>query len=65
MFEYIKSKFRQPTPLEVITRELAEAQLYKLEAQTAFEYSHSIVDYNAARVKRLEALMAHYLKGRT
>ena len=62
MIAYFKALFRNPTPLELITQELAEAHLAKLVAQTAGEYADSVVAYNVARIKRLDALMAHYVK---
>lgn len=49
----IKRVFRKLTPLEVATNELVEAELSKLEAQSAKEYAQSIEEYNAARIKRL------------
>lgn len=65
MFTYLKSLFRNPTPLELITTELAEAHISKLAAQTAGEYADSVVAYNVARIKRLDALMAHYVKAQS
>ena len=57
MINYMKEKFRQPTPLEVVSKELAQAHLRKLEAETAVDYARSIVAYNDARIKRLEGYM--------
>ena len=62
MIEYIKSKFRRPTPLELITRELAEAHLRKLEAETAVDYAKSVVDYNVTTIKRLNLHLSQYSK---
>lgn len=53
MFQKIKQLFRQKTPLEMITKELAFAHLEKLDAETAVDYAQSIVDYNTARINRL------------
>ena len=61
MINYIKERFRQRTPLEMITQELALAHLAKLEAETAVDYAKSVVAYNDARIKRLEA----YLKDKS
>ena len=61
MINYIKERFRQRTPLEMITQELALAHLAKLEAETAVDYSTSVVAYNDARIKRLET----YLKDKS
>ena len=55
MFAHFKNLFRQPTALEVVTKELAMANLAKLEAETAADYAKSVVAYNDARIKRLEA----------
>ena len=54
MITFIKNYFRRPTPLEVIAAELANAQLAKLEAETAVDYAVSVVRYNDTRIKRLE-----------
>ena len=61
MINYIKERMRQRTPLEMITQELALAHLAKLEAETAVDYAKSVVAYNEARIKRLEA----YLKDKS
>lgn len=61
MLNYIKERMRQRTPLEMITQELALAHLAKLEAETAVDYAKSVVAYNDARIKRLEA----YLKDKS
>ena len=60
MISYLKERYRQPTALEMITRELALAHLAKLEAETAVDYAKSIVDYNNARIKRLDAHIAQH-----
>jgi|TARA_R110000868_G_scaffold116107_5_gene309489 uncharacterized protein YutE (UPF0331/DUF86 family) len=61
MINYIKERMRQRTPLEMVTQELALAHLAKLEAETAVDYAKSVVAYNDARIKRLEA----YLKDKS
>jgi len=60
MITFLKNRFRALTPLEVVTRELAEASLQKLEAETAVDYAKSVVDYNNARIKPLEAHLAQH-----
>lgn len=45
--------FRKPTPLEVATREMVEAEHARLAAQTAQEYAASAVQYNNQRIARL------------
>jgi hypothetical protein len=53
MIQKIKDLCRQPSQLELITKELAIAHLDKLEAETAVDYAKSVVDYNIARIERL------------
>jgi hypothetical protein len=60
MVQYLKSLFRQLTPLEVITQELAIAHLEKLQGESGVDYAQSVVDYNAAKIKRLDAHLAAY-----
>lgn len=60
LFNLLKEPFKRPTPLEVIANELARAHLEKLEAETAVEYAQSIVDYNMARIARLNARVEEY-----
>lgn len=62
MIEYIKAKFRRPTPLEVISRELAEAHLRRLEAETAVDYAKAIVEYNITTIRRLNLHIEQYAK---
>ena len=58
--DLFKDPFKKPTPLERIAAELAEAHLAKLEAETAVEYTQSIVDYNVTRIKRLNERVEEY-----
>ena len=60
LFDLLKEPFKKPSPLEVIAKELAHAHLEKLEAETAVEYTQSIVDYNINRIKRLNERMEEY-----
>jgi len=62
MINYIKDRMRQPTPLEMITKELAAAHLAKLEAESAVDYAKSVVAYNDARIKRLDAYLKEQSK---
>lgn len=58
--KYIKDILRARTIHEVIAKELQEAHLRKLEAETAAEYAHAAMQYNDERIKRLEArLLKH------
>lgn len=45
---------REKTEMELLVRELREAQLNKLEAQTALDYATGIVLYNDNRIARLK-----------
>lgn len=51
----LKNLFRKLTPLEVATKELTEAELSKLNAQTAQDYACAMVDYESSRIKRLKS----------
>jgi len=59
MIEFIKNYLRQPTQMEMVNRELEEAKLEKLEAETAVEYAQSIVQYNTKRIDRLNMYIAN------
>lgn len=52
--QYVKDLLRAKTPLEMVEKELTEAQLAKLQAETSVEYSQAIVNYNEQRIFRLE-----------
>ncbi len=58
--KHIPRWFSQPTLLEKATQELTEAMIAKLNAESAVDFAQSVVDYNTARITRLET----YLKGR-
>lgn len=45
---------RDKTEMELLVKELREAQLNKLEAQTALDYATGIVLYNDNRIARLK-----------
>lgn len=57
MITALKRVMRRLTPLEVASRELADAELESLKAQTAVEYANSVVAYNAQRIKRLRSFI--------
>ena len=63
IMEMLRDPFKKPSPLEVIARELAHAHLEKLEAETAVEYTQSIVDYNVNRITRLNKRLDEYRTG--
>ena len=52
--------FKQPTPLQMIAAELAQAHLSKLEAETAAEYAQSVVAYNLSRIDQLNKRREEY-----
>ena len=58
MIKYLLSWFRRKTPMELVTTELAEARLAKLQGETGVDFAKSIVDYNTAKIKRHEAQIA-------
>jgi len=60
MLNEIKRLFRKLTPLEVASRELVDAELSKLESESAQEWATAAVAYNAARIKRLRAFIATF-----
>ena len=62
LVDLFKEKFREPTPMEVVTRELAEATLEKLQAETAVDWAQSVVSYNRVRIDRLNEYIAAYSK---
>ena len=60
LLQLFKDKLRDPTPLEVISKELAEARLEMLQAETAVDYAESIVMYNKVRIERLNDHIAKF-----
>jgi len=53
MIAMAKRLLATPTPLELATRELVQAQRAKLEAETALDYAANMVQYNDDRINRL------------
>jgi hypothetical protein len=51
--KYIKDVLRPRTIYEVINKELQDAYLRKLEAETAAEYADAAIKYNNRRIERL------------
>jgi hypothetical protein len=58
VIDAFRRAFRRITPAEVAARELAEAELSMLQAQTAREYAESVMSYNQARITRLRKYLA-------
>lgn len=64
IIRFMKEIIRAKTIHEVIAKELREAHLKKLEAESGVEYALSVVQYNEQRIKRLEQrLMEHTEEG--
>ena len=60
--KYVKDILRARTIHEVIAKELHEAHLRKLEAETAAEYANATMQYNEERIKRLKARLTKHTK---
>jgi hypothetical protein len=58
--KFFRDYWRDMTPLEVITRELAQAHLDRLEAEGAVEYATAVLDYNLNRIERLNTRLKEY-----
>lgn len=62
--KYMKDLLRSKTIYEIIAHELHDAHLRKLEAETAQEYARAAIQYNEARITRLQKrLLEHTLEG--
>jgi len=59
-FDFLKNQLKEPTPLEVISKELAQAHLDRLEAENAVEYSSAVLSLNIVRIERLNQLIKEY-----
>jgi hypothetical protein len=58
--KYIK-ELMKPKPIsEIIEKEMREAVIKKLEAESAVEYAASIVTYNVERIGRLQRRLKEY-----
>lgn len=57
MLDDMKRVFRRLTPVEMATRELVDAELALLDAQTAKEYATSMCTYHDARIRRLRVFL--------
>ena len=62
MINTIKRLITTPTALEMAAKELVQAQREKLEAESALDYAHSMVEYNTQRIVRLRERLEE-LKG--
>jgi hypothetical protein len=64
MITTLKRLFATPSPLEMVAKELVQAQRAKLEAESAREYAYHMVNYNDDRILRLQERL-NELKGET
>jgi hypothetical protein len=54
----------KPKPIsEIIEKEMREAVIKQLEAESAVEYARSIVQYNQQRIERLEKRLYEHADG--
>jgi hypothetical protein len=61
--KYIK-ELMKPKPIsEIIEKEMREAVIKKLEAESAVEYAASIVTYNVERIARLQRRLKEHEGG--
>jgi len=50
---FLRDSLRARTRREILLKELKEAYLSKLNAETALEYAQSVLQYNEARIARI------------
>jgi len=63
-FKYLKDILRPRTIREIIAKEIKEAHLRKLEAESASEYAKALAVYNEQRIARLQKrLLEHTEEG--
>jgi len=62
MIQAFKRAMRRLTPLEMASRELADAELGFLTAKTGVEYAGAMVTYHESRIKRLRSFIAAQTK---
>ena len=53
-----KLLLKSVTPMQAMARELLQAEMELLRAETGVEYAQAVVTYNKQRVKRLKAYLA-------
>jgi len=58
--EFLKRQLSEPSPLEVISKELAQAHLDRLEAEGAVEYAQAVLELNMNRIERLNNRIKEY-----
>ena len=55
---FLRDSLRARTRREILLKELKEAYLSKLNAETALEYAESVLNYNEARISRINKRLA-------
>jgi hypothetical protein len=55
---FLRDLLRARTRREILLKELKEAYLSKLNAETALEYAESVLNYNEARIARINKRLA-------
>ena len=61
--KYIKELMKPKPIIEIIEKEMREAVIKKLEAESAVEYAQSVVAYNEQRIERLEKRLHEHSDG--
>jgi hypothetical protein len=60
---FLRDLLRARTRREILLKELKEAYLSKLNAETALEYAESVLNYNEARIARINKRLADLGEG--
>lgn len=58
LINFLRDLLRARTRREILLKELKEAYLSKLNAETALEYAESVLNYNEARITRINKRLA-------
>lgn len=58
LINFLRDILRARTRREILLKELKEAYLSKLNAETALEYAQSVLNYNEARITRINKRLA-------
>jgi len=64
MINFIRDILRPKTLEEIISKEMREAYISKMEAEKALEYATSVVEYNRNRIRRLEERLKDLDRGK-
>jgi len=63
LINFLRDLLRARTRREILLKELKEAYLSKLNAETALEYAESVLQYNEARIARINKRLADLGEG--